>query len=840
MEENKNLGTTPQETEEQSAINFQTIYTMLVLNWQWFVLSVIVCLGIGFVYLRYTTPIYQTTAKLLIKEEENSRYRPSKDMLSSMSMLGLMNNSAGIDNEMEILKSSLISEEAINELKLHTMYYGCGTIKDHLTYQTQPINVTMSQQNLDTLESPIKLYIKNKDNSYIVKGKYYPPVPKGESVDGIEPIEFEQTITRLPAKINTKYGPLTLTQNEKRVLKDGKQMKVIIYPPKVLAESYVKALTVAQSSKTTTIAVLTLKDANANRAIDYMEALTEAYNRQANEDKNEIALRTEAFINGRLEKISEELGNTDGSIEQFKKANRVIELQLSAAETMKNSTEYDQKLIEINMQVALLNNLGTYINDEENKYQVIPSNIGLTDASTTTLIEHYNKVALERSSLLRTASDINPALRPLTTQLDDLHVSIKQAMNQAKKTLEIQKKSILSQYNKYQGQILNSPEQQRIMTEIGRQQEVQTALYTLLLEKREENSISLAATADKGKLIDRVIYNGKVKPKGSMIMLIALILGIGFPFGILFLIEFLRYKIDGHEDVAKMTNIPIIADVAVANEKEKTVGEIIVHENRNTMMEEIFRGMRTNLQFMLQEGEKVIMTTSSIPGEGKTFIASNLAISFALLGKKVVLIGLDIRKPRLAELFQLNIRGKGITPLLTMLNPTKADIMSQITNSNVNKNLDLLVAGPIPPNPAELVQRKQLNTIIDILKEEYDYVIIDTAPVGLVTDTLEIGRVADMTVTVVRADHTPKENIIMLSSLAADGKLPRPAIVVNGIDMSKKKHGYRYGYGKYGRYSQYGRRYSTYGKYSSYGSYGKYGNYSNSHYATSDDNSIKQ
>ncbi len=836
MEENKNLGTTPQETEEQSAINFQTIYTMLVLNWQWILLSVVLCSGIAFAYLRYTTPIYQTTAKLLIKEEENN-YRPSKNMLASMNTLGLMTNSTGIDNEMEILKSSTISEEAIKDLKLHTMYYMHGRLKKNLIYQTQPINVTISPQALEELSDPIMLDIKSKDNSYIVKGEYYPPMPKEESIENLEPIEFEQTITRLPAKINTKYGPLTLTQNDKRTLKDGKTMRVVIYSPKKLAASYAKALGVAQSAKTTTIAVLTLQDANAQRAIDYLEALTEAYNRQANEDKNEIALRTEAFINGRLEKIGEELGYTDGSIEKFKKENRVIELGLSAAETMKNSTEFDQKLVEINMQMALLNNLGSYINNEKNKYQVIPSNIGLTDASTTTLIDHYNKVALERSSLLRTASDINPALRPLTTQLDDLHESIKQAMNQAKKSLEIQKSSIRSQYNKYQGQILNSPEQQRVMTEIGRQQEVQTALYTLLLEKREENSISLAATADKGKLIDRVIYNGKVKPKGAMIMLIALFLGIAIPFGILFLIEFLRYKIDGHEDVVKLTNIPVIADVAVANEKEKTVGEIIVHENRNTMMEEIFRGMRTNLQFMMQEGQKVIMLTSSIPGEGKTFIASNLAVSFALLGKKVVLIGLDIRKPRLAELFQLNIRGKGITPLLTILNPTKDDVMSQITNSNVNKNLDILAAGPIPPNPAELVQRKQLDKVIEILKEEYDYILIDTAPVGLVTDTLEIGRLADMTIAVVRADYTPKENIMMIDNLSAQKKLPLTTIVINGIDMSKKKHGYRYGYGKYGRYSQYGRRYSTYGQ---YGTYGTYGNYSNSHYADKHDQSIKQ
>lgn len=254
------------------------------------------------------------------------------------------------------------------------------------------------------------------------------------------------------------------------------------------------------------------------------------------------------------------------------------------------------------------------------------------------------------------------------------------------------------------------------------------------------------------------------------------------------------------------------------------------------MMEEIFRSMRTNLQFMLKEGEKTIMFTSSTSGEGKTFVASNLAICFALLGKKVVLIGLDIRKPRLADLFRIDNKHTGITNLLVKSNVTWEDIQKQILPSEVNANMDLLMAGPVPPNPAELLSRPTLDKIFEILREHYDYILVDTAPVGLVTDTLHISRVANITAYVTRADYTPKENILMVNKLAEDGKLPNVSIIINGIDMSLNKNSFRYGYGKYGKYGKYGH----YGHYGHYGSYGSYGNYSNSHYGNANDNSIKK
>ena len=308
--------------------------------------------------------------------------------------------------------------------------------------------------------------------------------------------------------------------------------------------------------------------------------------------------------------------------------------------------------------------------------------------------------------------------------------------------------------------------------------------------------------------------------------------------------------------MAKLTTLPIIADIAVSSDTAKTKGEIVVHENMNNQMEEIFRSMRTNIQFMLEKDEKVIMFTSSTSGEGKTFVASNLAMSFALLGKRVLLVGLDIRKPRLANLFEIDDFVHGITNLLVKESPTWEDVEKQLLPSGVNKNLTLLMAGPTPPNPAELVTRKSLGITFDLLRQHFDYIIVDTAPVGLVTDTLQIAKVCDTTVYVCRADYTPKENFEMINGLSFSKKMPKMSIVINGIDMSKKKNGYYYGYGKYGKYGRYARNlrstygsygsyghyghYGSYGNYGNYGSYGSYGDYKDSHYSNEKDDSIKQ
>lgn len=827
MEENKNLGlASPMgEQEETSSINFQTIYTAVILHWKWFVLSLIICMGCAMIYLRYKTPVYQAYAKLLIKDDD-SRGRGGKSGVLTTSNLGIMSNSTGIDNEMEILSSLSIAQQAVRDLKLYVNYSLEGKVKDHLIYNSEPISVDLDPSHLEKLNYPISLEINRKGSSYTVTGEYLNP--KTGVTNSIK-----KTITSFPTRIDTKTGIITLQSNGDRgLLPEGRALKVTILSPKSVAAKYAGSLSVSQTSKTTTIAELVLKDESPQRAVDYLRQLAICYNRQANEDKNEIAVRTEEFINGRLEKINAELGSTEGSLEEYKKRNNMVELKMNAAQAVQNQDVYSQKLAEANTQMALLNSISEYLNDPSNKYQTLPSNVGLSDASATSLIDKYNDIVITRNRLLRSASESSPTVTPLTAQLDDLTSSIKRAMIQARKSMEIERNNIANMYGRYASQTNATPEQERILTQIGRQQDVKSGLYLMLLQKREENSISLAATADKGKLIDDPQYMGKVSPKNSMIMLIALILGLAIPAGVIFIVNFMRYKIEGHDDVAKLTSLPILADVAIASETAKTKADIVVHENQNNQMEEVFRSLRTNLQFIMAENEKVVLFTSSTSGEGKTFTAANLAVSFALLDKKVVLVGLDIRKPRLAELFEINDHQHGITNLLTQPDPTAADVKKQILKSGISNNLDILMAGPIPPNPAELVARKSLDQVIDILKETYDYVLIDSAPVGLVTDTLQIGRVANATVLLCRADYTPKEAFGYINDLAKEKKLPNMCVVINGIDMSKKKYGYYYGYGRYGKYGRYGHKSGTYGS--------SYGNYTSSHYGDVNDTSVKQ
>lgn len=841
MEEIKNLELESiQENEEKSSFDFAVIYTTLILNWKWFVLSLIICLGAAHIYLRYATPIYQAAAKLLIKEEQNGRRGNS---IQSSANLGIISNSNGIDNEMEILKSRTLAQQAVYDLKLYTTYRHEGRIKDHLIYGEQEVNVDMDYEHLKKLNAPMSFKITREGRNYHVVGSYFVPIDDNSYNPG--PVTVDKVITALPATLGTRVGMVKITQNGNYMLRDGESLKVTMIAPEIAAGKYVGSLSVSPSTKATSIAQLVITDEIPQRAIDYLKQLAIVYNRQANEDKNQIAVRTEQFINQRLEKINAELGNTEGQLENYKKRNNMVQLSMNASTAFSNADSYAQKLNEANTQVALLDELTKYMNEPSNRHQPIPSNVGLNDASATSLINKYNEIALQRNQLLHSASESSPTVTPLTSQLDDLQASIKRAMSQARAGLNIQRNSIASQQGKYQGQISNTPEQERILTQIGRQQEVKSGLYLMLLQKREENSISLAATADKGKLIDNPVFAGKVTPKDSIILMIAFGLGLAIPALILFLLAFFRYKIEGHDDVAKLTKLPIIADVAIASDRAKTKADIVVHENKNNLMEEIFRSLRTNLQFLMKEHDKVILMTSTTSGEGKTFIASNVAISFALLGKKVVLVGLDIRKPRLAELFEIDDHHHGITNLLIKDNITWDDVNKQIVNSGVNNNLDLLMAGPVPPNPGELVTRKSLEEIMDILKEHYDYIIIDTAPVGLVTDTLALGRIANATVYVCRADYTQKSSFGLINGLAYEKKMPNMSIVLNGVDLSKKKYGYYYGYGKYGKYGKYasygayGKQYG-YGSYGSYGAYGTYGSYSNSHYGDKNDDSVKR
>ena len=826
----------PLEVEEEkgSFFDLRAILDVLILNWQWFLLSLIICLGIAWLHLRYTTPYYSAFAKVFVKTNSTTNLR-------SINALGEVVQSYGMENEKLIMKSTAIAEETIRDLKLYTRYNAKGLIRNSSLYKNQPVTVEIDPVSVERLNRPINLEITRKGDEYHVEGTYYIPV---DEVTSKGPYGIDRMLSKFPCTIRTKAGYLTFyTTNN--VLADGETELVSINSPARLAGSYAGRLNVMETEGTS-ILNLSIVDDLPQRAIDYLRQIVTSYNRQANEDKNEVAVRTEEFINDRIAKISGELSSTESTIESYRNRQALSEMKATVQKASENANQTERAMNEVNMQLMFINDLSNAISSPTNKYQMMPANV--TDASVSQLIAQYNTIVGQRNRLLRTAAENSPAVEPLTQQLDELYNNIKMTLDQARHNAEFRRNMLMQQHGQYVSAANQSPEHERMLSQIGRQQEVKSGLYLMLLQKREENSISLSSTADKGKLIDTPKMGAQVSPNPNKEYLIALATGLAIPSLVFFLIYFFRYRIEGHEDVVKLTDLPIIADVAVANESAKAKADIVVHENQNNQMEEVFRAMRTNLQFMMKENDKVIMFTSTTSGEGKTFNAANLAVSFALLHKKVILVGLDIRKPRLAEQFDIDDEVHGITPILTHDHPSVEDVRAQILPSGVHDDLDLLLAGPIPPNPTEIVSRQSLDEIFQILRDEYDYIIVDTAPVGLVSDTLQIGRVCDVTVYMCRADFTPKTSFELINGLSADKKLPNMAIVINGIDMSKKKYGYYYGYGRYGKYSRYGSygrygkygRYGSYGSYGSYGTYGTYGNYSKSRYSNQDDDSVKR
>ena len=511
--------------ESNSSFDFATLYRTIVLNWYWFVLSLIIFGSLGAIYLRYATPMYQSTAKLLIKDESNSNRRGSS--LQNMSNLGIISNSTGIDNEMEILTSHSIAEDAIRDLKLYVNYTTKGRVKDIILYRNQPLNVDVDQAHLERLNAPINLSITRDSLTYTVTGTYYVPT-NDNSNEG--PYSINRKFTSLPATIATRAGIITISPNYGHSLKNADVLNVSILSPRMASNKYVSELQVAQTSKSTSIAQLQLTDEVPQRSLDYLKQLAIVYNRQANEDKNTIALRTDKFINDRLGKINAELGKTEGQLQNYKQQNGIVELKMNAGNSVANQNSSELKLAEVETQIELFNTIAREVeSSSRNLSQVIPSNVGLDDQSSTTLINKYNELVLERNRLLRSASESSPVVEPLTAQIRELNGNIRRAIGAARQNLQIQRDAVLAQVNKFNEQVAETPQQERMLTQIDRQQEVKSGLYLMLLQKREENNISLAATADKGKLIDDPQLLGKISPKSTSIMLVALLIGLVLP-----------------------------------------------------------------------------------------------------------------------------------------------------------------------------------------------------------------------------------------------------------------------------------------------------------------------
>ena len=786
------------QSEEQ--INIQEILFRYLIHWPWFVVSVIVCVALAWGYLRLTTPVYNISATVLIKDEKKGGGANMSSELEKMGLNGFVSSSSNIENEIEVLKSRTLAREVVSSLGLFVTYMDEDKFPNKELYRTSPVLVSLTPQEADRLPQTMEI-----DMLLQPAGAMDVQVKVGKK-------EYRKHLEKLPAVLPTDEGTVaffanndTLSSLRPESVTTERHITAYINRPFAVAKGYAGSLLITPTSKATSVVTVSLKYSNTQRGKDYIDKLLEMYNINANNDKNEVAQRTGEFIDERIDIISKELGSTERDLENFKRSAGITDLTSEAQIALTGNAEYEKKRVENQTQINLVMDLKKYLQGSE--YEVLPANVGLQDAGVAGAIDRYNEMVAERKRLLRTSTESNPAIVNLTTSIRAMRSNIQTTLDATLKGLEITKADLIREASRYSRRISDAPTQERQFVSIARQQEIKSGLYLMLLQKREENAIVLAAIANNAKIIDEAQADSTpISPKRMTIYLAALVFGIGIPVGVIYLIGLTKFKIEGRADVEKLTSLPVVGDIPLADEK---MGAIAVFENQNNLMSETFRNVRTNLQFMLENGKNVILVTSTVSGEGKSFISANLAISLSLLGKKVVIVGLDIRKPGLNKVFNLPKKEYGITQFLT--NST-VNLMDLVHHSDINKNLYILPGGTVPPNPTELLARDGLEKAVEILRKNFDYVILDTAPVGMVTDTLLIGRVADLSVYVCRADYTRKTEFTLINELAENNKLPNLCIVINGLDLQKKKYGYYYGYGKYGKYYGYGKHYG-YGEY---------------------------
>ena len=781
------------QSEEQ--FNIQEILFRCLVHWPWFVFSVIVCIACAWGYLRLTTPVYNISATVLIKDDKKGGGTSVSSELERMGLDGFVSSSGNVDNEIEVLRSKSLSEEVVNNLGLFVTYMDEDEFPKKELYQTSPVLVSLTPQEADKLPGRMEVAMTLQPT-----GVMDVQMKVGDK-------EYRKEFEKLPAVFPTDEGTVaffvnndTLSAVRPESVTKERHITAFINRPFSVAKGYASSLSIAPTSKTTSVVVISLKNTNPRRGRDFINKLLEMYNINANNDKNEVAQKTAEFIDARIGIISKELGSTEQDLENFKRTAGITDLSSEAQIALTGNAEYEKKRVENQTQINLIVDLQKYLQGSE--YEVLPANVGLQDGGLVGAISRYNEMLIERNRLLRTSTESNPAIVNLNTSIRAMRSNVQATLDATLKGLQITKADLDREASRYSRRISDAPTQERQFVSIARQQEIKAGLYLMLLQKREENAITLAATANNAQIIDAAIADDNpVSPKRMMVYLVALFFGMGIPVGIIYLIGLTKFKIEGRADIEKLTSLPVVGDIPLADEKS---GSIAVFENKNNLMSETFRNVRTNLQFMLENGKNVILVTSTISGEGKSFVSSNLAISLSLLGKKVVIVGLDIRKPGLNKVFNIPQKDHGITQFLT--NPSM-NLMDLVQPSDINRNLFILPGGAVPPNPTELLARDGLEKAIETLKTNFDYVILDTAPVGMVTDTLLIGRTADLSVYVCRADYTRKAEFTLVNELSENKKLPNLCVAINGLELQKKKYGYYYGYGKYGKYYGYGKRY---------------------------------
>lgn len=766
--------------QDDLTIDYQTLLQKCLKHWRWFAASVLACLIFAFIYIRYTTPVYNVSASVLIQQKDSKGglgAALSGGALGMLSGLGGVSLSSSFDNELEIMQSRTLLKKVVTDLSLYI-----STAQRRLTgyniplYKTSPIQVYLSPEEATALKSGVKI-----KTTYTPEGKLTAHI---EYKQEKEEQEIEKTFDQLPAVFPTPVGVLSFTKNdsllsEMRKEENGDiQLITHINSPIEIAKAYKENLTI-EGGKKTTIAQISLQDNNKQRAIDFVNYLVVCYNQDILDEKSKVVLKTSDFIRERMEVVNQELNTTESEIADFKQKAGLTNINADAELLLQESAKYEQLRVENETQIRLVEFLRDYIQNPANANEVIPANVGLKEEKLTAAIDTYNGLLAERRRLLRTSSESNPAVISLNDGIQTMQKSIQTTVASTLKGLQITQNDLEHQMRQFTDRINSAPQQEKEYINLARQQEIKSRLYLVLLQQREENILSLGLSTDTGRIVEETLAdNAPVSPQKIIVALAALFFGLCIPAGIIFLLDQFGTKMGSRSDIEKQTNMPFLTELPHNQQNQKE--RLAVRENQNGPMEEAFRALRTQLLYQLSTTDKVILFTSTQGEEGTTFVASHTAASLAFLGKKVVVVDMNLRRPGLPQYFSLSADAKGMTDYLNA--PKQVRLLDLVQPSAVHANLDVLPGGALATNSTELVGQEAFADAISQLKEKYDYVILDTAPLPLVTDTVLIGRTADICVFVCRAGVTPKSVCDYLNTLSREQKFPKLAVLLNDVE----------------------------------------------------------
>ncbi len=760
--------------QENQEIDIRAWVIRILKNWYWFLLSCMIFSAIGAYKYFTTTKKFRVDASIMLRNEEEGA--PKVQLVTNL--MG-MNSGKNVEDEIALLTSRDILVQIVQQLDLHTEYRKLYEMKWVGMYPGRDISVVYPPQFLDTTNRPVEIKLRVRKNDYVVKVKCGRWTRSRHVVSDLTQ-PFSTCACTLHFDI---HYPQSMEVGDRYYMKTLPMLPLVDY-----YKGQVKASPMQKESNV--ISIETTTDM-PSRARAFIAKEIELYNLDAVIDKNIMATNTASFIEERLSRIEEELMEAEANVEQYKEKNGIVSLEHETGLMLKESSEYRKEIAEIETQLNLVQFVKEFVSDDANRNGLIPSNIGIVDESLVALISQYNGLLLQRMRVQRTAKGDNPMIHQLDNQLALLRENILVSIDNVHSSLSIAKKDLDNQYAMAQGQRSDLPSQERQFREVYRNKQLKEELYLFLYKQREENAINLASAVMPAKIIAAPQMNpNPVSPRLKITLLICIFFGCGLPLGVMIIYDIMNNRIsDDSKELEKRLKIPF-AGMLVKNHRGE---HIAVHEGENSVSAELFRTLRTNIRFMqpVESQCPVMLVTSSINGEGKSYVAANLAISMALLGKKVALVGLDIRKPMIATYMNLPSQGS----LTSYLSDSSFSLEDAIVPSAI-KNLDTLPAGIIPPNPSELLQSERLELLFAELRKRYDCVVIDSAPVALVSDTFLLNRVADMTIYVTRANYTTFDLIEFLNQAHLQQRLPKMVAVLNSVDAKKVGYGYGYGYGQ--------------------------------------------